>query len=153
MNRFSRFAAWMVVGLGALITIGTSRAPTSGLMGTFDRTLAAGETAHVTFHVSQPAMDHVRALGGTLRLRAQTSAGGFTVVPDGMEAAMSIATGGAAGSAVADDTCPATGGCDVGLTLEGPRAGDDAVVRVFLDVEVAAQNEFPAGSTVTAEED
>jgi hypothetical protein len=152
MNRLHRFAAWMVIGLGALTTIATSRAPTSQITGGFDRTLAAHETAHVTYHVSAPAMDHVRALTGSLRFRVQTSGGGFRFVPDGdASTPLTIARGGATGAIAGP--CPDSGGCDLGFTLEGPTEGEDAVIRTFLDVEVAAQNDFPAGSTVTAEED
>ena len=142
-----------MAGRSRAVAGATSRAPTNEITGSFDRTLAIAETAHVTFHVSEPAMDHVRSVGGALRLRAQTSAGGIRVLPDASDSILVVADGGATSLPVAGATCPATGACDVGLTLEGPMSGEDTDVRVFLDVTAGTQQDFPVGSAVTAEED
>ena len=152
MNRLSRLAAWAVVGLGALTTIATSRAPSSGLTGSFERTLAAAETTHVTFHVSQPALDHMHSLGGTLRFRAQAGSTAFSFVEDGSEVRVSVPPGRTVSAAVTG-SCPSTGGCDLGISIEAAADSEDVTARVFLDVSVASQNDFPAGATVTAEED
>ena len=147
-----RHASSIVVVLGALATIATSRAPTAEVQGTFERTLAASEAVHVTFHASAPAMDHVRSLGGTVRLVAQTSTLGFSVVPDGTAPAIPVASGGAGTALIDIADCPATGACDVGMTLDGPASGT-AAVRIFLRLDVGAQDRFPDGATVVAAED
>lgn len=158
MNLSTRFASSFVVLLGALVTMGTSRAPgpRMTLEANHARELAAGETVHLTTQISEPAMDFMRANGGSVSLQAQTSAGAFTLVPDDAASAptaVPAAMEGGVGFSSRLLECSATGPCVVGLSLTGPAGGTAAQITIRVTVAAATDAAFPADSVISFAED
>lgn len=150
MSTERRVVSWIVILLGCITTIATSRAPGMLMTTRFDRELGAGESAHVTFQITERAMDHVRANSGWIELRMQSEPSpSGSVVPD---ASTEVTLFGVGSTTLSDGVCPAAGACEIGVTLLAPAASETSL-SVFLDLHLGQDRPFPDGVHVVAVED